>query len=246
MDELGLEARDEQMTEEPGEVLEIKKKHPLAIRWFHWINFPVIAIMIWSGILIYWANGVYSLGPIHFFPEWFYHPGYNEKLDKGAIYELTGRLAEGMSWHFMLMWFFTINGVLYVLYTALSGEWRYILPSRGTFKEAIHVVLHDLHLRKDPPQKGKFNGAQKLAYTGVIVMGFGSLLTGIAIYKPVQASFFTQLMGGYTFARFLHFWLMIFFVLFFLVHVAQVIRAGWNNFRSMVTGYELVREKEKS
>ena len=28
--------------------------------------------------------------------------------------------------------------------------------------------------------------------------------------------------------------------MFFLVHIAQVIRAGWNNFRSMVTGYEVV------
>jgi hypothetical protein len=26
---------------------------------------------------------------------------------------------------------------------------------------------------------------------------------------------------------------------FFLVHVGQVVLAGWNNFRSMVSGYEL-------
>ena len=38
------------------------QKHPLAIRWFHWINFPVIFIMIWSGLLIYWANDVYRIG----------------------------------------------------------------------------------------------------------------------------------------------------------------------------------------
>jgi len=224
--------------------LYLEKKHPLAIRWFHWINFPLIAIMIWSGVLIYWANGVYRLGSISLFPDWFYHPGYQEKPPEAGLYDLTGRLAEGMSWHFMLMWFFTINGILYVLYTALSGEWRYILPNRSTLKEAIHVILHDLHLRKDHPPRQKFNGAQKLAYTGVIIMGFGSLITGIAIYKPVQASFFTQLMGGYTVARFLHFWLMILFVLFFLVHILQVMRAGWNNFRSMVTGYEIVAEEE--
>ena len=40
----------------------IVKKHPLAIRWFHWINFPILAIMIWSGLLIYWANDIYKLG----------------------------------------------------------------------------------------------------------------------------------------------------------------------------------------
>ena len=45
------------------------EKHPLAIRWFHWINFPLIFLMIWSGLLIYWAgsderlvSGVYRIG----------------------------------------------------------------------------------------------------------------------------------------------------------------------------------------
>ncbi len=223
--------------------LRIEEKHPLAIRWFHWVNFPVLAIMIWSGLLIYWANGVMHLGPIALFPDWFYHPGYQEKPPKPGVYELSARLAEGMSWHFLLMWFFTINGILYVLYTAISGEWRHILPSRNTLREAIHVVLHDLHLRKEAPSQGKFNGAQKIAYTGVILMGLGSLVTGIAIYKPVQASLFTQLLGGYTVARFLHFWLMMGFIGFFFVHVAQVIRAGWNNFRAMVTGYEIVADE---
>jgi thiosulfate reductase cytochrome b subunit len=33
-------------------------------------------------------------------------------------------------------------------------------------------------------------------------------------------------------------------VVFFLVHVLQVVLAGWNNFRSMVTGYELVNRRD--
>jgi hypothetical protein len=28
-------------------------------------------------------------------------------------------------------------------------------------------------------------------------------------------------------------------VVFFVIHVLQVLRAGWNNFRGMVTGYEI-------
>ena len=223
--------------------LQIEQKHPLAIRWFHWVNFPVLAIMIWSGILIYWANGVLHIGPYVFFADWFYHPGYQEKPLKPGLWELTGRLAEGMSWHFLFMWIFAINGLLYVLFVALSGEWRFLLPSKGTLKDAVHVVLYDLHLRKDEPPKQKFNGAQQIAYTGVILMGFASLVTGIAIYKPVQASFFTQLLGGYTVCRFLHFWLMMGFIGFFFVHVGQVVRAGWNNFRAMVTGFEVAEEE---
>src|SRR4051794_22817174 len=120
----------------------LEKKHPLAIRWFHWINFPVLMIMIWSGLLIYWANDVYRIGVggftlFHFFPDWVY-----DKLS------LDHRLAVGMAWHFLFIWFFALNGLCYVLYTALSGEWRFLLPNRKTYREAIQVVLNDLHLSK--------------------------------------------------------------------------------------------------
>ena len=40
----------------------VVEKHPLAIRWFHWVNFPVLSLMTWSGLWIYWANDVYRLG----------------------------------------------------------------------------------------------------------------------------------------------------------------------------------------
>ncbi len=212
----------------------LEKKHPLAIRWLHWINFPLLTLMIWSGLLIYWANAVYvvrigSFVLFRFFPQWFY-----ETLG------IPFRLAEGMALHFFFMWFFMLNGVLYVLYTVLSGEWRHLVPNRHSFKEALQVTLHDLHLSKYHPPRRKFNGAQQIAYTSVILMGAGSLLTGLAIYKPVQFGWLTWALGGYEWARWEHFWLTVGYVLFFVVHVAQVIKAGWNNFRAMVTGYEVV------
>lgn len=212
----------------------LEKKHPLAIRWLHWINFPLLFVMIWSGLLIYWSNSVYRIGfgehtLFHFFPQGFFD-----------AFGIGHRLAEGMALHFFFMWFFAINGVLYVLYTAISGEWRYLVPNLHSFKEAIQVTLHDLHLSKYHPPRRKFNGAQQIAYTGVILMGAGSLLTGLSIYKPVQFAWLTTILGGYEWARWEHFWLTISYVLFFVVHVVQVIMAGWNNFRSMVTGYEIV------
>jgi thiosulfate reductase cytochrome b subunit len=97
-----------------------------------------------------------------------------------------------------------------------------------------------LHLSKSHPPLRKFNGAQQIAYTSVIVMGAGSIVTGLAIYRPVQVAWLTTSLGGYEWARWEHFWLAIGYCSFFLIHVAQVIRAGWNNFRAMVTGYELV------
>jgi thiosulfate reductase cytochrome b subunit len=217
----------------------LEKKHPRPIRWMHWINVPVLAIMIWSGLLIYWANDVYaaSIGGVtlfHFFPDWFYR-----------ALNLDHRLAVGMSYHFTFMWFFALNGVFYVAYTFLSGEWRQLLPNRHTPRDAWNVVLHDLGLRKEPLPRAKFNGAQRVAYTGVILMGAGSLVTGLAIYKPTQLAWLTNLLGGYSWARAEHFILTIGYVLFFVVHIVQVVRAGWNNFRAMVTGYELAAAEEK-
>ena len=211
------------------------KKHPLAIRWFHWINFPVIAIMIWSGMLIYWANDIYRLGwgnktVLKFFPDSFY-----------KALHIPFRLAEGMSLHFVFMWFFAINGFIYVLYLIFSGEWRFIFPNKKSLKESFLVVLHDLHIRRSAPPQKKYNAAQRIAYTGIIIMGIGSVLTGLSIYKPVQFHTLCSLLGGYEWARAEHFILTILFVLFFVVHVIQVILAGWNNFRSMVTGLDVLR-----
>jgi thiosulfate reductase cytochrome b subunit len=50
--------------------------------------------------------------------------------------------------------------------------------------------------------------------------------------------------GGYEWARWIHFWLTMGYVGFFFVHIAQVIRAGWNNFRAMITGYEVTATDE--
>lgn len=212
----------------------LEKKHPLAIRWFHWLNFPLLMVMIWSGILIYWANPVYRIGAGK-------HTLLKMTLQQPTWKKLgvPFRLAEGLSLHFFFMWFFAINGILYVLYTIISGEWRYLVPNRRSFVEAIQVTLHDLHLRKEAPPEKKFNGAQQIAYTSIILAGLGSLLTGLAIYKPVQFSWLTFLFGGYEMSRFFHFWLTVGYVVFFVIHVAQVIKAGWNNFRAMVIGYEV-------
>ncbi len=215
-------------------------KHKLATRWMHWVNFPVLTIMIWSGMLIYWANDIYEVKIgntvlVKFFPEWFY-----------KSLHIPYRLSEGMAFHFVFMWLFMINGLLYVSYTIISGEWRYLLPNKHVFKESWQVILHDLHIRKQAPDQLKYNAAQRLAYTMIIFMGLGSLLTGFAIYKPVQIQWLTNICGGYEAARLEHFLLTVGYVLFFLIHIIQVILAGWNNFRAMIAGFEVIKGDSQS
>ncbi len=229
--------------------IRLERKHPLALRWMHWVNFPVLFTMIWSGLLIYWndsdnayrhAHRVYRVGfgrltVFRLFPDWFYHA-------LGVPYHVT----QGLSYHFFFMWIFGLNGLAYVLFLAFSGEWRFLLPQRCSLRDALQVTLVDLHLRKGLPPQTKYNGAQRIAYTAVIAMGAGALVTGMAIYKPTQLHWLTTALGGYEMARWLHFWLTVAFCGFFLIHVQQVMLAGWNNFRSMVSGYEIQRVEAPS
>ena len=229
----------------------LERKHPLAIRWMHWINFPVLFTMIWSGLLIYWndsdnayrhPHAVYRVGAgsltlFRFFPAWFY---------TNSLWDLRYKVTTGLGYHFFFMWLFTLNGILYVAYLLWSREWKFMVPHKESIREAIQVTLVDLHLRKGLPRQTKYNGAQRIAYSSVILMGLGSLVTGLAIYKPTSAHWLTTSLGGYEIARWEHFWLTVAFCAFFLVHVGQVVLAGWNNFRSMVSGYELRPRVEPS
>ena len=231
--------------------LALERKHPLAIRWMHWINFPVLSTMIWSGLLIYWndsdnayqhPHAVYRVGLGHltlvrFFPDWFY---------TNHLWDVRYKVTTGLGYHFFFMWLFALNGIVYVAYLLWSREWKFMVPHNESIREAIQVTLVDLHLRKGLPAQTKYNGAQRIAYSSVILMGAGALLTGLAIYKPTSAHWLTTLLGGYEMARLEHFWLTLAFCAFFLVHVAQVVLAGWNNFRSMVSGYELRATAEPS
>jgi thiosulfate reductase cytochrome b subunit len=219
-------------------VTTLEEKHTPATRWFHWVNFPILSLMIFSGMLIYWSYDTYRIGLggitlFHFFPDWFYDATH-----------IDHKLAYGMAVHFFLAWIFALNGIGYAVYTLVSGEWRELVPEMKSFAEAFEVMKHDLGIKKNgllvpmPPQ-GRYNAAQRIAYSAIIVMGGLSLLSGLAIYKPAQLHWLTALMGGYEWARWEHFWLTMGYVGFFAIHIGQVIRAGWANFRSMVCGYDV-------
>ena len=215
----------------------LEEKHKLATRWFHWINFPILMMMILSGILIYWANDVYTVGAFgitlfHFFPDWVYQTTH-----------INNKLAYGMALHFFFAWIFALNGIAYFVYTVVSGEWRELAPEAKSFGEALQVVKHDMGLKVPLPPQGRYNAAQRITYSAIVVMGGFSLLTGLAIYKPAQLHWLTALMGGYEWARWEHFWLTMGYLGFFLIHIAQVVRAGWGIFRSMVCGYDIVESE---
>lgn len=213
----------------------IRETHTRASRWMHWINFPLLFIMIWSGLRIYWASDVYAFGLgnwtlFHFFPDGFY-----------AALDLDRHLARGIAFHFSFGWLFALNGAAYLGYLAVSGQWRHLVPDRFSFGEVKDVVLHDIGMRDEAPHQGRYNAAQQITYTLIIAMGAFIVITGLAILKSTQLSWLTTLLGGYRSARLLHFATTIGFVLFFVLHLVQVARAGVGNLMSMITGYEVDR-----
>jgi thiosulfate reductase cytochrome b subunit len=137
-----------------------------------------------------------------------------------------GWLAGARHWHFAFGWLFVANAAAYLAYLFASGEWRRRLffPRRDA-RSAWGTLLHDLHLRKEaPPPVGLYNGMQRLAYTGVLAMTPLLVLSGLAMYKPVQLPRLTALLGGYDVARVIHLGVLVALALFTIVHVVEVLR----------------------
>ena len=218
---------------------QIENKHPLTQRWMHWVNFPLMLILLWSGILLYVDNSDFRIG----IGSWTL-----VKLFPKSFYQTFGMLAPnhndvGLAWHLTFMWVFTVNTVAYVLFNAISGQWRYLVPRKLTWGKAAGVVSYKL-TGKPKPSQYKYNGAQKLVYFFVFIMLVLMTTTGLAIWKPGDLGWLAIPTGGVDLAKPVHFWLTMAFSLYIVVHVVQVARAGWNGFRSMVTGKEIGAVKE--
>jgi thiosulfate reductase cytochrome b subunit len=207
------------------------KRHHWLVRVTHWANALLLLGMIGSGLQIYSAfrhfgprGGPYLPNPWDdkMFPHWA---------------RLGGWLAGGLNWHFFLAWPFVISGLAYLVYMVFSGEWRSILFRPRDIPRAVQMQLYYLRLRREHPHQGKHNALQKLAYTSIFLLGVLSVLSGFAIYKPVQLSWLVAAFGGYELARYWHFWAVWIFVAFTLVHVALVFLVDPASLRSMVTGW---------
>lgn len=193
----------------------MKTVHPLLVRVAHWVNAVAIFIMVLSGWKIYNAAPLFDFS----FPD-----------------ELTlgGWLGGALQWHFAAMWLLALNGMIYLAYGLLSGHLaRRLLPISP---RALAGDLFDaLRGRLSHADLAAYNAAQKAAYLGAIVLAIGLVLSGLAIWKPVQLYWLAAPMGDYEGARLLHFFCMAGLVLFVVVHVAMVALVP-KTFLTMITG----------
>lgn len=188
--------------------------HPLFLRAAHWTNAFAVIVMILSGWRIYDAD-----------------PFFGFEIPRE--FTLGGWLAGALAWHFAAMWLLGLNLVAYVLYGLLTGHFRRrFLPLwpgdvlRDLRRVAVGVAEH---------APGHYNAAQRAAYVfalGAIVV---AILSGLALWKPVQLQELTALLGGFEAARRVHFIAMAGLVLFLIAHVALAVGVK-GVLRSMVTG----------
>ena len=178
-----------------------RRLHPLPVRVMHWINAVVMLVMITSGWGIY-DDDVIIRG-LHFSPFW--------RLGDWAAWSLN--------WHFAGMWFLTVNGLAYLIYGFASGRLREkLLPIRPA--ELVQTVVDTLHFKIAHEDITVYNAVQKLLYIVVIFAGVSQVVTGLAIWKPIQFSGLVSMLGGFQTARVLHFAGMAVIVGFLIVHVA--------------------------
>ena len=127
--------------------------------------------------------------------------------------------AWSLNWHFAGMWFLTINGLIYLVYGFGTGRLREkLLPIRPA--EVVQTIVDTLHFKIAHEDITVYNAVQKLLYIVVILAGVSQVVTGLAIWKPIQFSGLVSLLGGFQTARVLHFAGMTVIVGFLIVHVA--------------------------
>jgi thiosulfate reductase cytochrome b subunit len=185
------------------------------VRLTHWINALAILVMVLSGLKIYNASPVFD-------------------FEMPAALTLGGWLGGALQWHFAAMWVLVLNGMIYLAYGLASGHLRRKLLPLAPL-DAVRDVLGALRGRLSHADLSVYNAAQRAAYLGAIVLVAGVVLSGLAIWKPVQLHGLAALLGDYEGARVVHFLCMAGIVLFVLVHVAMVILVP-KTFLTMITG----------
>ena len=172
------------------------------MRITHWLNALAVLVLVTSG----WR--IYNAAP--FFP-----------FDIPAALTLGGWLGGALQWHFAAMWLLAANGLVYLMLNIVSGRLFakfFPLSIKGIFRDARDALRGKLS-HADPR---RYNSVQRFAYLFVILDIVLLVLSGLVLWKSVQFGLLRDLLGGYEFARRIHFFAMAALVAFVAVHLVMV------------------------
>ena len=205
-------------------------RHHWIVRLTHWVNVVAVTIMVGSGLRIFNAYPAFARRGETF----CCYPFEGKRIP--GIFTFGGWLGGARNWHFAMMWVLVANGLIYLAFIYLHGEWRDLAPRKGDIRDTKEMIRFYLYRRKNHPAQGKHNALQKTAYFILPILGIVTVLSGIAIWKPVQLAPLTNLFGGYVWARYWHFVCMTLIVILSLIHVFMVFAVDPYSIRSMITG----------
>ena len=175
---------------------------PTWVRVFHWLNVVAVAIMLMSGLRIYNASPLFDF----LFPRWI---------------TLGGWLGGALLWHFAAMWLLAVNLLVYLaMYLASRRFFSRFFPL--TPASVVRDGLRFVRGKLSHDNLAEYNALQKLAYLIAIACLCLLVLSGLAIWKPVQLPFLRDAFGGFDQARVVHFVVMAILAGFIVVHVAMV------------------------
>ena len=208
----------------------VAHRHHWVVRLTHWVNAVALTVMVTSGLRIFNAYPSFARQG-----ETFCCYPFAGKAIPGWI-TFGGWLAGARHWHFAMMWILVLNGLIYLAFIYLHGEWRDLVPRHNDLRDTVQMIRFYLFLRRQHPHQGKHNALQKETYFVLPILGMVAVVSGLAIWKPVQFAPLTNLMGGYVWARYWHFLAMIALVVLALVHVFMVFAVDPYSLRAIVTG----------
>ena len=203
----------------------LRRMHPLAVRIMHWTNAVSMIVMIGSGWKIY--NDEVLFGWLHF-PDWI---------------TIGGEAQGALQWHFLGMWIFTLNLLCYVIYGLVTGRfWRKLLPVWPS--QVLADTRAALRFKLAHDDITKYNAIQRALYIGIILVMIVQIISGLAIWKPVQFQELTALFYDFQGARLAHFICMALIVLFLVVHVALALLVP-KTIGAMLTGGPVVDDDRR-
>jgi thiosulfate reductase cytochrome b subunit len=205
-------------------------RHHIVVRITHWVNALALAVMVGSGLRIFNAYPAFARKGETF----CCYPFEGHKIP--AWLTFGGWLAGARHWHFAAMWVLVANGLVYLGFIYLHGEWRDLVPRRGVVRDVWEMIKFYVTLRKDHPRQGKHNALQRLAYFSMPIFGALAVFSGLAIWKPVQLAPVTTLLGGYVWARYWHFLAMLVLVALSFAHIFMVFAVDPYALRAIITG----------
>ena len=236
------------MSQMTMEAVKANVRHALLVRVTHWITVLCFVALLVSGVELvishprfYWGEDGNSLTPSLFdIPI----PASRAYVKTGYNYVLPDQNGWSRSLHFQTAWIVVFTGLLYAAWSLISGHLRKnLLPAAGDLSKATLSKAMANHIRLKAPGKEEawsYNVLQRLAYVFVIFGLFPLMIwTGLAMSPAITSAFpfLVDLVGGQQSARTIHFFAFVSLVLFFFVHVAMVVLAGFKSrMRTMITG----------